>query len=54
MMCVDVEENIIRVVILVVNCIYSQIYDELYCSKERYNRLLSEYSDSDKYKVIVI
>ena len=53
-MCVDVEENIIRVVILAVNGIYAQIYDEVYCTKEKYNRLLSEYGDSDAYKVIVI
>lgn len=50
----QINEGLIRVVILAVDNLYTQIYDELYCSKEKYNEILSELGDSDKYKIITI
>lgn len=50
----QINEGLIRVVILSVDGIYTQIYDELYCSKEKYNKILSEYGNSDKYKIVII
>lgn len=50
----QINEGLIRVVILAVDNLYTQIYDELYCSKEKYNEILSELGDSDKYKIIII
>lgn len=48
----QINNELIRVVILVVDGLYTQIYDELYCSNKRYNEILVEFGGSDKYKVI--
>lgn len=53
-MNINLEENIIRVVVLAINGLYTQIYDELYCTKENYNRLLLEFGNSSNYKVVTI
>lgn len=50
----QINEGLIRVLILDVDNLYTQIYDELYCSKERYNEILSEFGESNKYKIVVI
>ncbi len=50
----QINEGLIRVVILDIDGLYTQIYDELYYSKERYNEILSEFGDSVKYKIITI
>lgn len=53
-MKLQINEELIRVVILSINSLYTQIYDELYCSKEKYNEILSEFGESDKYKIVTI
>lgn len=50
----QINEELIRVVILSVDGIYTQIYDELYCSKEKYNKILAEYDKFYKYKIIIV
>lgn len=50
----QLKNSSLRVVILSVDGLYSQIYDEIYCNQDRYNKILSEFGGSDKYKVIVI
>ncbi len=42
----QINKGLIRVVILAI--------DELYCNNERYNEILAEFGDSDKYKIITI
>ncbi len=50
----QINKGLIRVVILAVDGLYTQIYDELYCFSDRYNEILTEFGDSDKYKIITI
>lgn len=50
----QLKNNLIRVVILSVDGLYSQIYDEIYCDQDRYSEILKEFGGSDKYKVINI
>lgn len=50
----QINEGLIRVVILSVDSLYTQIYDELYCSKERYDEILTEFGDSNGYKIVII
>lgn len=53
-MTTEIKENLVRVVILAIDNIYTQIYDELYCSKQQYNEILSEFGESEKYKIVII
>lgn len=50
----QINEELIRVVILSVDGIYTQIYDEVYCSKEKYSEILTEFGKSDRYRIIII
>ena len=50
----QLKNNLIRVVILSVDGLYSQIYEEIYCDQDRYNEILAEFGDSDRYRVISI
>lgn len=50
----QLKNSLTRVVILSVDGLYSQIYDEIYCDENKYQEILSEFGDSDKYKVINI
>lgn len=50
----QINEDVIRVVILDIDSLYTQIYDEIYCSKEKYNDILIEFGGSDKYKIVII
>ncbi len=53
-MNINLDDNIIRVVILIISGLYTQIYDELYCTIEKYNKLQLEFGDSSMYKIIKI
>ena len=53
-MKLQIKSNLIRVVILNISGIYSQIYDEIYCNEMDYNNLLLEFGDSNIYKIIVL
>lgn len=50
----QINNELIRVVILAIDGLYTQIYDELYCSNTQYNEILVEFGGSDKYKIIRI
>lgn len=50
----QINKGLIRVVILAVDGIYTQIYDEIYCTREQCKELLLEFGSSDKYKIILI
>ena len=50
----QINKGLIRVVILVVDGLYSQIYDEIYCDKNKYQEIHSEFGGSDKYKVVIV
>lgn len=50
----QMKSNLLRVVILSVDGLYSQIYDETYCDQYRYNEILKEFGGSDKYRVIIV
>lgn len=48
------DEDVIRVVILDISGVYSQIFDEIYCKSNEYHNIVDEYSALSKYKVIKI
>ena len=50
----QLKNNLIRVVILSVDDLYSQIYDEIYCDENKYQEILSEFGGSEKYRILVI
>lgn len=50
----QLKNNLIRVVILSVDGLYSQIYDEIYCDENKYQEILSEFGGSEKYRILVI
>lgn len=50
----QLKNNLIRVVILSVDGLYSQIYDEIYCDENKYQGILSEFGGSEKYRILVI
>lgn len=50
----QMKSNLLRIVILSVDGVYSKIYDEIYCDQDKYNEILTEFGSSDKYKVISI
>ena len=50
----QINKDLIRVVILDIDNLYTQIYDEIYCSKEKYKEILIKFNNSDKYKIVVI
>lgn len=50
----QLKNNLIRVVILSVDGLYSQIYDEIYCNENKYQEILSEFGGSEKYRILVI
>lgn len=49
-----INENLMRVVILCIDGLYSHIYDEVYCTKDIYYEILVEYGNSSKYKVVLV
>lgn len=53
-MKLQIKSNLLRVVILSVDGLYSQIYDEIYCDEKKYNEIISKFGSSDRYKVIKI
>lgn len=47
-------DNIIRVVVLDISGLYTQIYDEIYCKESEYSGIIEKFSISSKYKVVKI
>lgn len=50
----QMKSNLLRVVILSVDGLYSQKYDEIYCEQDRYNEILKEFGGSDRYRIIIV
>ena len=48
----QMKSNLLRVVILSVDGLYSHIYDEIYYDQD--NEILEEFGGSDKYRIIAI
>ena len=53
-MKVTYSDDIIRVVILDISGLYTQIYDEIYCQESEYSAIVSKFGVSSKYKVVII
>lgn len=53
-MKVEILDRTRRVIILDISGIYTQIYDELYCTAEKYESLLENFVDSDRYRIVVV
>lgn len=53
-MNITYSDDIIRVVILDISGLYTQIYDEIYCKESEYSAIVSKFGVSSKYKVIKI
>ena len=50
----QLKDKLIRVVVLSVDGLYSQIYDEIYCDEKKYEELLKNFCDTGRYRVIRI
>ena len=53
-MITNIQENLIRAVILDVSGVYIQIYDQGYYNKVAINELKKKYSDTDHWRVVVL
>lgn len=53
-MIANVEENLVRVVILDISSVYAQIYDQGYFDKSVIDRIEQQYSDTERWRVVVL
>lgn len=53
-MKIVIDENIIRIIILDISGIYAKIHNQGYFDKEIIKDIKYRYSDSNKWKIIVI
>lgn len=53
-MIANVEENLVRVVILDISSVYAQIYDQGYFDKSVIDRIKQQYSDTERWRVVVL
>ena len=53
-MTVNVEDNIIRVVILDISGIYAQIHDQGYFDSNSIENIQQQYSDIEHWRVLVL
>ena len=53
-MQIQIKNDFIRIVILTIDGLYTQIYDEIYCDIDKYRKIQSKFGSSEKYKVIII
>ena len=54
MMTVNVEDNVVRVVILDISCIYVQIHDQGYFNDDSIKNIQQQYSDTERWRVLVL
>ena len=54
MMNVDIKENLVHVVILDISSIYAQIHNQGYFDKEQIEEIKSQYSDKQRWRVVVL
>ena len=53
-MNVDMSENLVRVVILDISGIYSQIHNQGYFDKSSIDEIKQQYSDTEHWRVLVL
>lgn len=53
-MNIDIQENLIRAVILDISGVYVQIYDQGYYNKVSINEIKKKYSDTERWRVVVL
>ena len=53
-MNVDISENLIRVIILDISGIYSQIHNEGYFEEKQVEEIKEQYSDTGHWRVMVL
>ena len=53
-MNVDINENLVRVVILDISGIYAQIHNQGYFDKSSIDDIKQQYSDTERWRVVVI
>ena len=50
----EIKDNLIRVIILDVSGIYSQIHNEGYFEKKQLEEIKKQYSDTQRWRVVVL
>ena len=53
-MNVDINENLVRVIILDISGIYAQIHNQGYFEKESIDEIKQQYSDTQRWRVLVL
>ena len=53
-MTVNIEENLVRIVILDISGIYAQIYNQGYFDKNSIENIQNQYSNKELWRVIVL
>lgn len=54
MISVEISDNIIRVVILKIDGVYTQIHNELYCNETELEDIEKTYCDKSKWRIVTI
>lgn len=50
----DIKDNMVRVVILDISSVYAQIYDQGYFDSSSVDKIKQQYSDAERWRVIVL
>ena len=50
----DIKDNIIHIVILDISGIYAQIHNQGYFDKEQIEEIKSQYSDKQRWRVVIL
>ena len=53
-MNVNIDENLVRVVVLDVSGVYAQIYDQGYFDRNTLEGIKKQYSDKELWRVLII
>ena len=53
-MNIDINENLVRVIILDISGIYAQIHNQGYFEKESIDDIKQQYSDTERWRVLVL
>lgn len=53
-MITNIQENLIRAIILDISGVYVQIYDQGYYNKVAINEIKKKYSDTEHWRVMVL
>ena len=53
-MIADISENLVRVVILDISCLYAQIHNQGYFDKSSIDEIKQQYSDTERWRVVIL